>query len=474
MHIPKNLRSALITISVILLIVITGTGFYVKNRTPYKEKLWQVYYYKVRLLLPLKMKPKEENFIYAVRKKDYDSVEALLRENGPGVIGSSILDGEPLKDAISSGDERMVSLMIASGMDPKWGLYYASKSGNTEMLKLLSASGGNLGDLLYSEQTCLHVAAHCGKEDTVYFLLKNGCPVNCKIEDQVTPLHLAANQGWTDCQSLYGLAIHGPFGNFPETVKELIKAGADANAQTSQGWTPLHIIADKGQIMQLKYEDSLDKTLEHEELIKTNLKIAEILIKNGADMEIKDKRGRTPLIVAIQSGNREIVDLLMKRGAKLYNFIGDNTPNSIVHPSNYSTLNSACAWGFDEIVEKLIREGANPNKKDEPGGNSSLHYAAFNPKDCAFKVKDDVPRSKLRIAKILLSHGAKVDIKGKDGSTPLFIAAGSGFKEMMDLLISRGANINARNEYGFTPLTYTRMSKQKEAVEYLKQIGAKE
>ncbi len=57
-----------------------------------------------------------------------------------------------------------------------------------------------------------------------------------------------------------------------ETIKELIKAGADLNALTIFGQTPLHIA-----------------------VISENFEIAKVLIAEGADVNVKDRNGNSPL-----------------------------------------------------------------------------------------------------------------------------------------------------------------------------------
>jgi len=54
--------------------------------------------------------------------------------------------------------------------------------------------------------------------------------------------------------------------------------------------------------------------------------------------------------------------------------------------------------------------------------------------------------------RLLLAKGAEVDVKSREGNTPLMAAARSGKTEMTRLLLDNGADVNARNNYGQTAL----------------------
>ena len=69
--------------------------------------------------------------------------------------------------------------------------------------------------------------------------------------------------------------------------------GADVNATTTKGRTPLHIAAVAGQ-----------------------KEVVELLIAKGADVNAKTIAGRTPLYVAAQKGHKDVIELLKKHGAR--------------------------------------------------------------------------------------------------------------------------------------------------------------
>ena len=118
------------------------------------------------------------------------------------------------------------------------------------------------------------------------FLLEKGLDVNAKFET-VTVLHVAAY--WGDL----GL------------VKDLIGKGADVNAKSEAGFTVLHVVALSGNLDLVKYlveEKNLDVnaksesgwTVLHSAAGSGNLSLVKYLVENGANVNAKDDRGRTP------------------------------------------------------------------------------------------------------------------------------------------------------------------------------------
>jgi ankyrin repeat protein len=90
-----------------------------------------------------------------------------------------------------------------------------------------------------------------------------------------------------------------------------------------------------------------------------------------------------------------------------------------------------------ELVERLLEEDANPNRRYD-GNQTSIHVAAG-------KYSSDIVR-------LLLNHGASHKLKDDDENTPLHIAAGHALMENVKLLLDNDANPNSKNEEGQTPL----------------------
>ena len=213
--------------------------------------------------------------------------------------------------------------------------------------------------------------------------------------------------------------------NHTEIVELLIANGANINVRDNDGYTPLYSAVSWG-----------------------NKEVVKLLIANGADVNGKIKDGWTPLHRAAYQGEKEAVKLLIANGADV------NAKNN-----NGSTpLYSAASGGRKEVAELFIAKRADVNAKNN-NGNTPLHKAAS--------------KGKKEVAELLIAKGADVNAKSKSGSTPLHRSAHRGEKEVAKLLIAKGADVNAKDyKYGRTPLHWAIYEGEKEVAELLIAKGA--
>lgn len=178
-----------------------------------------------------------------------------------------------------------------------------------------------------------------------------------------------------------------------EQVKTLLKNSAGAIDQRNiKGQTALHLATCNG-----------------------NTQIVALLIKLGADVNIKDDAGEIPLHVAAHSGHKEVAALLSLSTAE---------PNQ--HNSHGQTpLHLACEKDDADIAGLLSRYGANVNIRDDEG-STPLHIAAHG------KRKD--------IVALLLLSGADPNQHNKSGQTPLGLAIKRRCTPVVDLLLEHGAD----------------------------------
>ena len=154
-------------------------------------------------------------------------------------------------------------------------------------------------------------------------------------------------------------------------------------------------------------------------------------------LNIQDKNGDTLRIHATLNNQYRICDLLLERGADV------NLPNN----KGYTPLYIAAQLDNYELCLLFLEKGA----KTEPG----LYLIIGTPLHMASD------RGHVKICQLLLDQGAKI-IAYQDGDTPLHVAAMFGRDEVCKLLIDKNPSIiNAQNKKGNTPLDIAKQLKDK-------------
>ncbi|MEG5038185.1 MULTISPECIES: ankyrin repeat domain-containing protein [unclassified Microcoleus] len=260
------------------------------------------------------------------------------------------------------------------------------------------------------------------------------------------------------------------FAGSKEVAELLIAKGADVNAKGAYGWTPLHIAAvyDRIKVAQTLIAKGADinawgETQEPCYTICTtplflarSPEMAKLLIAKGADVNAKNKNGWTPLHKA---RSKAIAKILLAAGAKI-NIKEDNARNG----KGTTLLHNAAKIGFKELVEQLIKDGANVAILDSEK-RTPLHYATT--KEVAALLMLDinamdeygntplhlaVDRGSQDIAELLIANGARVNARNENGQTPLYRAIAIGHNEIAALLINNGTDVNNIDGSGTTPL----------------------
>ena len=191
-----------------------------------------------------------------------------------------------------------------------------------------------------------------------------------------------------------------------EAALLLLEAKAKIDQLDFSGGTPLWIAAELG-----------------------NVDIVHRLVEAGAfkNQEATHFDGATPLIVAACKGHLEMVRFLVEVGAVKYYGNEDGRSNSIVHCSWHST-------GYLEIVTFLVEAGA---AKDQAANDGATPLFAA------------AQEGQLETVRFLVEVGAATDQATKDGSTPLLIAAKEGHLNIVRLLVQMPIVMQRQRSNGF-------------------------
>ena len=246
-------------------------------------------------------------------------------------------------------------------------------------------------------------------------------------------------------------------------VRELLGAGADANAGAGDGATALHWAAyrDNGELARLliRAGASVDAA---NDLGVTPLWVAattrstavlETLLEAGADPNVAPPTGETPLMVTARTANAEGVWLLIGHGADV---------NAREDRKGQTALMWAVSRRQPAIVRTLIDAGADVHARtatsqryvlfccqeyngDVRPGTAWVPHGGFTP--LLFAAREGA----LESARLLLAAGADADDTAADGASALGLAALSGQGAVADLLLEAGADVDAAGA-GYTPL----------------------
>lgn len=191
-------------------------------------------------------------------------------------------------------------------------------------------------------------------------------------------------------------------------ARSLLKQGANVNARDKNGDTALMLAA----------------------LTSEDLATVKTLLAGGAEVDAKDKEGDTALIYAASNHHKaDILEALLDKGANI------NHQND----AGYTALIMAAVSDYRFAnLKALLTRGANLEARNKYGETALL--------------KANDADNNIDMVKALLDKGANISVTDKDGNTPLMKAAQYGRLEFVKLLLEKGADIAVKNNAGITPL----------------------
>lgn len=308
---------------------------------------------------------------------------------------------------LSLGPDNDTTFLEITSVDEVSLLQVAAQYSRLDSAKLLIAAGTSVAPKSNREiETPLEVAALHGSSDMTDLLLGYGSPIDSKGFRDCTPLQRACFEG--NFAAAESLLRHRDFHDY---------ITPDMPSQ------PLMIAAQGGYY-----------------------KITEALLRHGADPNLGEDDGRSPLWAAVTQERIDICRLLLAHKAD---------PNLVLKEGETTPLVIAILKKSMELVKLLVENGADVNQQIDYG-RTPVYMATID--------------NQIQMVRYLLSHDADPNIAKSNGVTSLWVAAQEGYSELTRLLAEAKADVHACDYDGWTALHI--VSDSTETVRILLEYGA--
>ncbi|XP_004608498.2 ankyrin repeat domain-containing protein 55 isoform X1 [Sorex araneus] len=287
-------------------------------------------------------------------------------------------------------------------------VYQAASNGDVNALTSVIREDPSILECCDSEGCTPLMHAVSGRQvDTVKLLLKMGANINMQDAYGRTSLCLATYLGWL------------------EGCVSLLRNGAKHNIPDKNGRLPLHaataepdvrlltVLVQQSNLSEINHQDNEGMTPLHWAAFHNQPQHTQMLLKKGADPTLVDKDFKTALHWAVQSGNRILCSIILNhhQGPSIINY-DDESGKTCVH--------IAAAAGFSDIINELAKVPECNLQALDVDDRTPLHWAAAAGKaDCV---------------QLLLELGMDSNLRDINESTPLAYALYCGHTACVRLL----------------------------------------
>ena len=384
--------------------------------------------------------------LWAVNRSDHEVAEALLAKKANPNAGNEF-GALPLLEAARLNDARMVKMLLDAGAkvdsanpDDETALMVAIKVGNFQMVDTLIDLGAKVNVVeKFHNQTPLIYASAEGRADMVKLLLSKGADVKPRALYTDWPSQVTSEPR-TQYRSVGGLnaLMYAIRGGCYSCVEQLVAAGADINFPTPEGVTPLMLALDNS----------------HNE-------VAKFLMDKGANLDVWDWWGRTPLWIAVDRkvppGGAAGQGAGAGRGGQGGGRGGGGNGRAAAGSAPPVAANGPAPVSSMAIITALLDAGVDPNpemnfhRPNAPGRGRFADNQVSTGTTALFRA---VQLNDQEVVEALLKKGANPNINAM-GYTAFGLVAGNGPNErgnrggqvnmaLMDLLAQHGADVNAK------------------------------
>ena len=498
-------------------------------------------------------KIKETMLIKQVRKNNYEGVLSLLKENIDVDIKSLnyYFRSQPMTVAVRKNNLRMLKLLVKYGANlqqidssnKKNLLHFIGTNTSFELLKYLLDKKVDPRQLSKDGQSALHILTNIFELDksSKYVLEIDGENVNkttskseqpeCKKNNRLKMIKLLVKQG-ADINAVYSKKPNSEetpiFIAFKEGKPCLVKYFIEQGAKPKIGTNPLlkltwqKSLYNVNQIIKHGYD--INDISEHtgfsplSNLVQNgfNKDLIELLLKNGANIDLENTKGDTALSLVLISYNRkqkEIVNYLLEKGAtktknyyknKLYFILKKGSLNElqeILHSQKElleqeAIYNKSVLIASENSIDKLklliaqkqktnfkkpiyakaLKKSLSSKKFDVASYLLSLQLdLSVLPSIPSLSYKNSVlalatKSGNLELIQSIVKSGYGVDRDKSTTQSPIIIAVKNGHISIVKYLIDNGADKDVHNLYSGSLLDIAKKNNHSEVVEYLESL----
>ncbi|XP_071108542.1 ankyrin repeat domain-containing protein 65-like [Haliotis cracherodii] len=289
-----------------------------------------------------------------------------------------------------------------------------------------------------SPADCRHLcdASENGNLEEVKRLLSLNVNVNCRGRLRRTPVMRAAIEGHRDA------------------VELLVSRGADVSLVDRNGDNIFHLTCWGGDMETVKFVLSLNVEINSRgwrsltpvmrAAIEGHRDVVELLVSRGANASLVDEGGDNILHLACSGGDMETVGFVLSLNVVDINSRGWRSMTSVMW---------AALRGNRDVVELLVSKGANVSLVDEDGDNI-FHHA------CSGGYIETVEF-------VLSLNVVNINSRGWRSLTPVMRAAWEGHGDVVELLVSKRADVSLVDKYGDNILHLACFGGDMETVEFV-------
>ena len=407
--------------------------------------------------------------LWAASMNDADLVQRLLKAGAHPNVHNN-LGTTPLSEAAFNANTEMIQALLDAGADSNAAdpdgqtpLMLVARTANVGAAKLLLAKGAKVNvKEAQRQQTPLMWAAAESQAPMMRELLAHGAEVDAKsVSDLMIPLVTSEPRAVPRPPGGMTALLFASREGCLDCVKALVEKGANVDLPDPEGVTPL-ILA----------------------IWNTHFDVAKYLIEKGANVNRWDWWGRTPLYLAVDyntlpHGGRpdppslddtlpiDIVRILLDKGAnpnpqlKLpipYRATGaDRGVDQMLGVGTTPLLRAAKAQDAPAI-KLLLEHGAIVDLPNAQGWTPTVAASGMGSVDADTRgsyYTSDIQDRTIASLELMLVHGGEIDARaGRLQQAPLHGAAFWGWNQVVDYLLAKGASVNLADPRGFTAIDY--------------------